>query len=171
MTCRPHHAACPARDGGECCCEPLTAEERAFLRAQVGLSVRRQMPMPYYLSADVLRLLHERDCLERETITTRVPCARCGQGVRPREMADGRCAECLRVERDAALDEGRREGANAAEARVATLAAALHVAQMYIHAQECGCEEYDDPEDGHTCARCLTLSCMEYHLRKEVTHD
>lgn len=52
----PILALCPARDGGECCCEPLTAEERERLRNGIRITDH----------AIVMRLLRERDQLERE---------------------------------------------------------------------------------------------------------
>lgn len=136
MTCRPHHALCPARDGGKCVCEPLSAEERHWMRVALtdGALCHGEA---------ALRLLHERDQLERETITTRVSCARCGEGVRPREMADGRCAECLRLERDAARRLADRLACDLRRVAGDCAGCSPHDCETAALLQECGREEIE----------------------------
>lgn len=73
---------------------------RILMEAVADARAERALRMAFERAAAALEL--EREALERETITTRVPCLRCGLGIRPREAADGRCAECLRQERDGA---------------------------------------------------------------------
>jgi len=86
---------------------------RILMEAVADARAERALRMAFERAAAALEL--EREALERETITTRVPCLRCGLGIRPREAADGRCAECLRQERDGARADRDRLRALAIE--------------------------------------------------------